>query len=120
MVRQIAPAAAPTRAALSACAVGRIMRQCPCVAGRHSSQRRAIAEISAAGPLDAMTAVGRSGQGSEVEIVDIGPQILPDDRVVMTREVVEYLLSDLRMRLDAHQLRAETFDIEAGQRLRFP
>src|SRR5688572_3426936 len=52
----------------------------------------------------------------EVPVDGIGFQITVDALVAMRVEVREELLANRRRRLDAHELRPEALDVEAGQR----
>ena len=46
------------------------------------------------------------------------PQVFSDDNVIVGHEVIEDLLPDLWVRLDADELRREPVDVEARERLR--
>jgi hypothetical protein len=62
----------------------------------------------------------RRGERREVQVPDVGAQVAADDDVAVPGEVVEQGLPDFRVRLDAHERRPESLDVETRQRLRLP
>jgi hypothetical protein len=57
---------------------------------------------------------------TEVEIPDVGPKVAADHHVPVPGEVVEHVVSDFDVGLDADERRAEAFDVEPRQRFRLP